>query len=52
MQEQEILYQTSPEVLAKLEAATAAATAAQESADLAQFMTNNMWIFISAAWYS
>ncbi|MDG2448582.1 MAG: hypothetical protein P8M34_03055, partial [Saprospiraceae bacterium] len=49
MQEQEILYQTSPEVLAKLEAATAAATAAQESADLAQFMTNNMWIFISAA---
>jgi Amt family ammonium transporter len=49
MQEQEIIYQTSPEVLEKLEAATTALAAAQESADLAQFMTNNMWIFISAA---
>jgi Amt family ammonium transporter len=49
MQEKEIIYQTSPEVLAQLEAATAAAAKAQESADLAQFMTNNMWIFLAAA---
>jgi len=49
MQEEQIIYQTSPEVLAQLEAATAAAASAQEAADFAQFMTNNMWIFICAA---
>ena len=49
MLEQEIIYQTSPEVLAQLEAAQSAAVAAQQAADYAQFMSNNMWIFISAA---
>ena len=49
MQEREIVYQTSPEVLAQLEAATLAAAEAQESAGLAQFMTNNLWILLAAA---
>lgn len=49
MQEGEIIYQTSPEVLSQLEAAQAAAASAQQAAEYAQFMSNNMWIFISAA---
>ncbi len=49
MQEKEIIYQTSPEVLAQLEAATAAAAQAQEAADLGQFMTNNLWLLLAAA---
>lgn len=49
MQEKEIIYQTSPEVLAQIEAAAAAAAKAQEAADLGQFMTNNLWLLLAAA---
>lgn len=49
MQEKEIIYQIPPEIIEQLEAATAAAAKAQEAADFAQFMTNNLWILIAAA---